>query len=217
MLASTSYSASSQPFTLGSDSTDNALPVELRYFAARQSDDHVNLTWQTDAEIQNWGFEVERSYAGGASELVKTFRTDPDLRAKSTWGSDYATVDRPEKDGQYTYNLYQVDLDGIRGQVASHTLYFGSAQPSQAALKLDVYPNPVSSEGHLQIQLAQPSDVSLRIYDATGRFVASGFEGNLMDGTHVLPINTSDLATGTYTVIATAGMQRTSKTFIVRR
>ena len=41
------------------------LPVELTSFTAVVNGSNVNLKWQTATEVQNYGFEVQRSEAGG--------------------------------------------------------------------------------------------------------------------------------------------------------
>jgi hypothetical protein len=52
-------------FTVGSDSLFNPLPVSLTAFAARLKSSDVILSWSTASEVNNKGFEVERSTGKG--------------------------------------------------------------------------------------------------------------------------------------------------------
>src|ERR1019366_7770994 len=79
-----------RPFTLGSLTQDNSLPVEMGPFAARQVENHVVLDWTTYSEIQSLGFEIDRSRAGSDGLLeLGSFLNDTALRSKSAWGGNY--------------------------------------------------------------------------------------------------------------------------------
>ncbi|HET6513009.1 MAG TPA: hypothetical protein VFH43_12500, partial [Candidatus Kapabacteria bacterium] len=69
-----------EPFTLGTITGDNPLPVELAYFKARQNGEYIDLNWKTEAEIENDGFEIERAYGEAKPELIRSFRIDEELR-----------------------------------------------------------------------------------------------------------------------------------------
>jgi hypothetical protein len=85
-----------------------ALPVELLSLESQWIDGQVELRWETAVEINNEGFEVQRS---------------PDLEDWQAIGwvegqgttevvTEYAFVDRAPESSQQYYRLMQVDFDG---------------------------------------------------------------------------------------------------------
>ncbi|KPJ73819.1 hypothetical protein AMJ52_02940, partial [candidate division TA06 bacterium DG_78] len=52
--------------------------------------------------------------------------------------------------------------------------------------------------------ITKSSDVSLQVYDATGRLVTTAFNGHLDRGIHTIALNTSGLANGVYIVLVKA-------------
>ena len=51
-------------FILGSNDSDNSLPVSLVYFTAKATKTGILLEWETSAEIENAGFIIRRQEAG---------------------------------------------------------------------------------------------------------------------------------------------------------
>jgi hypothetical protein len=205
-----------QPFTLGSTDFDNPLPVELSFFKAQQAGNKIDLLWKTEAEIENDGFEVERSYAGGDPKLIKSYKFDESLRGKSFFGADYKTTDLPDDEGVYTYELYQQDRNGIRTRVASKTVDFRRSFEG-VSLAVDVYPNPASSFTKAMFTLSHEQHIAVLVHDATGRQVSVAFEGQLGTGPHEVSIPVSQLAQGAYTVTVITGEGRVSKPVVISR
>lgn len=208
--------APNQPFTLASLSGDNPLPVELLSFNARQSGDKVILDWQTDAEIMNAGFEIERRFADHDPELIQTYRFNPELKAKSVWGAEYKTSDRPEELGQYTYDLYQLDRDGTRNHVATRTLNYETSSDN-AALTVSVYPNPANTSSRIAFELISDAHITVLIYDVTGREVLRAFHGALQSGSHDLVLPIDELSSGVYSVVLSSASFRVAEPLVISR
>jgi hypothetical protein len=206
-----------RPFTISSITADNSLPVEMGKFSARQVKNAILLDWNTYSEIQSLGFEIERRSEGGEPELVKSYVNDAGLLAKSQWGADYETTDAAGlTKGQYTYDLYQIDKNGIRTHVASQTVDFSQiAIPN--TLAVSVYPNPAVQTAHIQIDLPQDTHVTATIYDVTGRLVEQISDDNLTAGGQVLSYDVSRLASGSYRLIVDAGADRVMRSFMVAK
>lgn len=62
-----------------------------------------------------------------------------------------------------------------------------------------VYPNPISYDAHVSIELAETSEVSIEVYNALGSMVAARNYGSL-SGTHIIPLEASTLSAGSYIV-----------------
>lgn len=60
------------------------------------------------------------------------------------------------------------------------------------------YPNPFSLSTTIRFSLAEPTDVHLRIYDVTGRLVATLLEREMNPGIKFVSFDAADLAAGVY-------------------
>lgn len=204
-----------EPFTIATTTTDNALPVELGGFAANQSANKVKLDWFTYSEIQNLGFEIERADLG-ENGVIASYKNNQELAAKSDRGAAYEITDQPTKDGIYTYYLYQIDINGLRKQIATSTVNYSVSLPKDY-LVADVFPNPSQLNASLRIGLQEASTVSVFIYDNTGRLVSSVPAATYDNGYHVVPLHVEGLPSGTYNVVTIAGGKQTSKSLVIMR
>jgi len=205
-----------RPFTIASITADNSLPVEVGHFGAHQSKNHVLLEWKTYSEFQNLGFEIERTREGGSKELIKSFVNDPNLLAKSPWGADYETLDEDHlTGGRYSYDLYQIDKDGIRTLVATRFVDFTElAIPN--SLEVSIYPNPAYEQSHVSIAIPDDEHVVANLYDITGKLIAPIMDADLSAGEHLLDLDATNLATGSYNVVVVAGRERMMRSFVKR-
>lgn len=84
-----------------------------------------------------------------------------------------------------------------------------AAADSPAPLRTEFLPgrpNPFSSSATLAYTLAEPAEVSLRLYDVLGRVVAVPVEGRQLDaGRHETAVAGRNLAAGTYLVVLSVG------------
>lgn len=92
-----------------------ALPVELSHFSAKFVTDEVVISWTTESELNNAGFNIFRS-----TSRDKNFqRINPKLiQGAGTTGqrTQYQFIDRTAKpEVVYYYRLEDVDLTGTRG------------------------------------------------------------------------------------------------------
>ena len=76
------------------------------------------------------------------------------------------------------------------------------------------YPNPTSASTSLSFELANSSDVTIQVYNLSGRLVKTINKKNLSQGSQVLDIEGADFATGTYIVKMFAGKQQATTKFV---
>jgi len=77
-------------------------------------------------------------------------------------------------------------------------------------------PAVVGRKGSVELSLDAASEVSLTLYDATGRLVRTLYSGSLSAGSHLIDIRTDNLPAGAYFIRATAGAyNRTGKLVIL--
>jgi len=152
----------------GATSTMTTLPVEMTYFKGINVDGDAKLVWGTASELNNKGFEVERSVNG------KSFETIGFVKGNGTTSNmhNYSIVDRLpfQTLGVQTvyYRLKQVDFDGKYAYSAIVTL--NSADASVEDVK--TYPNPFANELGIYTQVNNDSRVDIKIIDIQGREIA---------------------------------------------
>ncbi|HQI41375.1 MAG TPA: hypothetical protein PK665_09805, partial [Ignavibacteriaceae bacterium] len=83
------------------------VPVELTSFTAKADNNTVTLDWTTATELNNSGFQIERS--NGSEYQTVGFVAG---HGTSTNVHNYTFVDQNVEAGSYSYRLKQIDLDG---------------------------------------------------------------------------------------------------------
>jgi hypothetical protein len=153
------------------------LPIELLSFEASAQKGTNLLTWRTASEINNLGFDIERSQDG------LNFQTITRVKGKNK-PSTYQYVDDAVYNTTY-YRLKQIDNDG-------KTSYSQIVNVEQKGIKkgLKVYPTLVSSN-ILNVDTEGVSS-DYNIYNLMGQIVKTGKTGQ--------SIEVSDLVKGTYII-----------------
>lgn len=93
------------------DESSIALPVKLSAFSAAAANNGINLNWTTVSEINNKGFDIEKSTDG------KVFNKIGYAASKAVDGSNslpltYTFADNAPAAGTNYYRLHQIDIDG---------------------------------------------------------------------------------------------------------
>jgi len=107
-MSSSSAVSTFSPFTLGSSSSTNVLPIELVSFTGEKKDNRNILNWTTASEINNAYFTVEKSYNGIDFEWVGT----QEGSSPSTQIINYSLSDYNILETLNYYRLKQTDFDG---------------------------------------------------------------------------------------------------------
>lgn len=188
------------PFTIGSLSGINPLPIELSSFSIEKTADHkVKISWTTHTEINNDFFTLERS----VDAVHYTAINNVHGAGTSHRAIEYDYVDENPKAGMSYYRLLQTDFDGIVTYFDARSIYF------DAATKITLYPNPNS--GTFTIQRMSDSRVKLRLSDTYGRIVWSA-ETQLQ----TINVENSNLSKGLYFLDVDDGRNKITKKVIVR-
>lgn len=145
----------------------SSLPVELISFAAVELNSMIELKWSTASEINNAGFEVQRSKDGVQFENLQFV----DGNGNSQEILEYNFIDKDAKLGEsYFYRLRQIDFDGkfefsdiIKASLNENATVIG-----------DIYPNP-SESGQINVDMntEEEGDWTISLLDLTGREIAT--------------------------------------------
>lgn len=173
-------------------SDNGLLPVELVAFSATRRGSDVTLKWQTATEVNNYGFDVERSDEG-------------EIFNKIGFVEGHGTVNTPQNysytdlnaTGTIYYRLTQIDRDGTSDNSA--VVMVMATRPQTLRIS-DTYPNPFNPTATIAIVVPETQNITLNVFDAMGRLIETLHNGLLEAGSHNFSFNASALASGTYFV-----------------
>ena len=142
-----------------------ALPIILSGFTAqRNSKNNVDLSWQTDQEINSSSFEIERSYNNVSFEKIATVAAAGNSGILRSYS--FADISNDSKTTSL-YRIKMVDKDGSFSYSA-----IKSVKGTDGAAEILVYPNPGYANSKVTIsQVSGPAIIKL--LDLSGRVVKS--------------------------------------------
>ena len=188
------------------DSSFSPLPVELSSFNASIIENNfVQLNWQTETEINNFGFEIQR-----ADKWAVDWKELGFVAGNGTSNSKriYCFIDKNILDTQkYFYRLKQIDQNGS----------FSFSEIKQISLALPAlfevfqnYPNPFNPSTVIRYNLNTDNFISIKVFDILGSEVASLVNEFQTAGRHYVEFNSSQtkriksLASGIYYYVINA-------------
>ena len=142
------------------------LPVTLLSFnATRINNNKVLLNWKTTNELQNKGFEVERSL--GNTNLFEYINFVPALLNNST-EKKYTLSDNNNFDGLSYYRLKQIDLDDKFVYSKIEVVKGYTNTPT-----IKIYPNPVKAKLTATVNFIKKDLGKLLLFDATQKLLVT--------------------------------------------
>ncbi len=167
------------------------LPVELLSFEVRKTNDKVNLYWSTATEVNNEGFEIQRSLDGTVFEKIGWVEGN----GNTDGIKEYQFIDHNiNHAGNFYYRLKQMDYNGsfdysdivsVRIDVANISLH-----------DFSLFPNPNKGVFNLTGN-TNDEHVKFDVLDKSGRLVYT-LNGSLDNGQKQLDL--SFLENGVYTL-----------------
>ena len=178
-----------------------AAPVELVNFVVENQNGIILLTWKTASEVNNEGFDIERSADGRDWETIGFV-----AGAGTSLELEYYTFeDTRPIDGINYYRLKQMDFDGVEEY---HRVV--SVDMSQG-LNLTVFPNPGKKEVTLRLSEPVEEEAQILIYDTMGRLID---QQNISPFTNYIPLNINHLTqSGLYLIQFQSGQKSESVYF----
>lgn len=168
------------------------LPVELESFTVVTEGTSVLLSWRTATEISNYGFEVLRASKSGSWEKIGFVPGAGNSNSQKS----YSFADQSVLSGKYSYRLKQIDNDGKF--TLSEEIDVNITQLPKDFYLSQNHPNPFNPSTTISYELPEASQVTLKVYDITGREVASLVNGRQEAGKYKSSFDASNLATGIY-------------------
>ena len=180
---------------------NNPLPVELVSFVGFVDGQVVNLAWTTATEINNYGFNVERSVKNNGWEKIGFVKGHGNSNSPKNY--QFAD-DKIFASGVYSYRLKQIDFDGKFEH--SEPLTIEITGPAAFMLKQN-FPNPFNPETVINYQIPASGHVTLKVYDALGKEIATLVNEYHQAGNYNSKFSMahSSLSSGVYFYVLSAG------------
>jgi hypothetical protein len=176
-----------------SGNMDNLLPVELAAFTANIDKRHVTLNWSTISESNNTGYDIERKTAESNVWSKLSF---VEGHGTTALPQSYKYEDRNLATGKYNYRLKQIDNNGNYHYIPLTTLV-EIGVPTKYDMSQN-YPNPFNPSTKINFDLPFDSKVTIRLFDITGREVATILNQTIVAGYQTVQFNAASLSSGTY-------------------
>ncbi len=170
-----------------------ALPVLISSFtAAVENNRDIKMFWTTTMEINNKGFEIERKQ--NADEWINAGWVAGS--GNSNVPVNYFFSDNKLNAGKYSYRLKQIDYNGnFEYHALSNDVLI--SQPNEFSLSQS-YPNPSNPVSKIDFQLPFAGNVTIKVFDITGREVAKLIDENKEAGFYSVTFDGNNLASGVY-------------------
>ncbi|NWF88765.1 MAG: T9SS type A sorting domain-containing protein [Ignavibacteriaceae bacterium] len=170
----------------------DVIPVELTSFNAIVYGNEVTLTWQTAAELNNLGFDVEQKIEDGNWEKIGFVLGHGTSTSVNLYTFSYKLNTFYSK---YSFRLKQIDLNGSAKYFQE--IYINIDVPITFDLKQN-YPNPFNPSTYITFSLPVEGNVKLSIYNQIGQLVDIIVNSYLQAGTYSYSWNGENQASGIY-------------------
>ena len=186
------------------------LPVELTSFSASVKNKAVNLVWHTATEVNNYGFEIEKTsprpspYQGEGGEAGSGWVKVGFVKGSgnSNSANEYSYTDKTVATGKYIYRLKQIDNDGKYEYSKEVEVDLG--KPTTFALNQN-YPNPFNPTTSIQYSVIGSQYVSLKVFNVLGKEVAVLVNEKQEPGVYTVNFSSANLSGGVYLYRLQAG------------
>ncbi len=187
------------------------LPVLLSSFTFSVTKNNAVLSWITEAELNNSGFDIERRTTQSGTADWRKLAFVPGQGTSNTPKS-YLFEDKKLQTGSYKYRLKQIDYNGNYEyfELESDVVI---ARPSTFSLSQN-YPNPSNPKSKIDYEIPVDGKVTIRLYDILGKEAVSIVNESKLAGYYSAEFDGTNLASGVYfyRIMVEGGSQKFSKT-----
>jgi Secretion system C-terminal sorting domain len=176
---------------------DPITPVELISFSSRIVNGEILLEWETATELNNQGFEIQRSQDNNIFSTIGFVKGN----GTSSKNHSYHFTDK-QISGKVYFRLKQVDFNG--SYTYSDVIEAEGVSVSSILLEQN-YPNPFNPATTIKYQLGNDGFVNLKIFNAIGEEVAELVSQFQKAGNHQVNFDGRNLPSGIYVYQLSSG------------
>ncbi len=170
------------------------LPVELYFFKGFYLNGKIILNWRTETELNNYGFEVQRSVIRGQKSEVRWEKIGfVNGNGNSNSKKEYSFEDKISTAGKYFYRLKQIDFDG--NFKYSGVIEVNIPVPADFSLNQN-YPNPFNPATTISFNLPKQQYVTLEVFNILGQKIVTLLNEIRPAGTHTVNFDASSAGGG---------------------
>ena len=202
---------------VGTSWNDAPLPVQMSSLTATSHSSGTELKWNTETEVNNYGFEIERS-AFSTQLSAPSWLKVGFVAGSGTSSSprEYSFVDRGLAAGRYAYRIKQIDHDGTFRYHGNAEVEIGLTE-KQFVLESN-YPNPFNPSTTIRFTLAEDAKTRLRVFNVLGEQVATLFDEVAQAGRlHEVTFDATRLPSGVYFSTLESGNLRVVKKMVLMK
>jgi hypothetical protein len=160
-------------------SIDNIAPAPPVLLSAQRLGADVHLAWKKNHEPDLDGYRVYRKTSSGVTPIPSDFLSDSEdtvlVDASAPFSSLYYIVTAVDAHDNQSAKSNEASVSPVTGV---------NDTPRSYTLSVSVYPNPFNPRTTVRYTLPSRGRVSVRVYDATGAFVATLYDGERNAGAY---------------------------------
>jgi hypothetical protein len=198
-------------FSVGGNSgAGQPLPVKMFSIAAKPIENKfIQLEWQTATEVNNAGFEVQRSTDGKNFETIGWV----DGAGNSTQINRYLFNDEKVQPAvRYYYRLLQKDIDGNTEYTSVVT---AQLRETGTVKWMQLMPNPAAQASSLLVNVSAETNATITFSDVKGTVVQQQ-KTKVFAGVNTIALDLSVVTPGNYIVTFSTESETISKQLIVK-
>jgi hypothetical protein len=184
------------------------LPIQLAYLRAEPAGSRgVLLRWGTLSEVNNFGFDVEKSLSPSTGFTVIPGSFVPGA-GTTELPRHYQYLDSAATAGLWYYRLRQTDLDRTVHYTDPVAVTVTGVEEERTPRSFTLhqnYPNPFNPTTLIRYELPADGSMRLALYDALGREVMLLAAGEQQAGSHEITLDAGGFSSGTYYCRLVAG------------
>jgi len=171
-----------------------ALPVQLLNFSGYKNGSKNTLNWTVSSEINNRGFDVQRSTDGVNYSSIGFVNSQ--VGGYTNEEQHYSFDDANPSGKKQYYRLNQKDIDG--NSKLSNVVMITRDKPTVLGIG-GLFPNPARTSVNVIIDAPQRDKITIVVTDMAGKTVIQQ-QANVDLGSNTVPVNVAKLSNGSYLV-----------------
>jgi len=166
------------------------IPVELLYFTGFYDNEKVTLEWETATEINNSGFELQKSKDKENWQSIGFVRGS----GSSTEHNNYKCIDNASLNEKNYYRLKQIDFNGSY----EYSDIIAVSVPLSNFKLYQNFPNPFNPITTIKYVVPHKSIVRISLYDIKGEKIVDLINEEKESGIYSIEFNSKILSSGVY-------------------